>query len=83
MLITKMYIKCVYGMGSIQRLRLESCMLGEECVILLFQKEYAGLRVNLLSYFLKVKHTCILISTQLSRPMLAKYHLIHNELRIK
>ena len=25
---------------------LKSCMLGEECVILLFQKEYAGLRVK-------------------------------------
>ena len=26
--------------------RLESCALGKECVILLFKKEYAGLRVK-------------------------------------
>ena len=29
---------------------LESCMFGEECVILLFLKEYAGLRVKGLNF---------------------------------
>ena len=38
---------------------LESCVLGEECIILLFQKEYAGLRVKASKYTAQVHVTRI------------------------
>ena len=44
------YSKKVHEMRGLEQVvasaLLKSCMLGEECVILLFQKEYAGLRVK-------------------------------------
>ena len=39
---------------------LESCVLGKECAILLFKKEYAGLRVKCTM----VKHTTQLLYNQ-------------------
>ena len=40
-----MYIKCVLE-WAVASACLESCVFAEECVILLFLKEYAGLRVK-------------------------------------
>ena len=65
---------------------LESCVLGEECVILLFQKEYAGLRVKIFyvvpnnsSNHKCVKSPCVILndsSTNYTLPLLVnvEYH---------
>ena len=45
---------------------LGSCVLGKKCVILLFQKEYAGLRVNA-SIIIMSMHIILLLAVQLNR----------------